>query len=228
MNCSSNWRDYTNACWAANWHRFFTDDPNDARGKMGWPNRFQDALANAAEVFNYYSSGDEVFWEFSTVPGELEGLRNISSSAYAWQKQETHKGSKDAVGTAEGGWGFNMLAYDPPVVYSAVQAGLMVADGTITSTPVFNCEFMPMLSDTAVFDSQMYALAKCVPALSSPMGGVQVVSDVISENFNLNDLNRPNGWGRFNTYWQHSDMKDMSYFYVFQLYDELITKGGLR
>ena len=98
----------------------------------------------------------------------------------------------------------------------------------ITSTPVFNCEFMPMLSDTVDFDSQMCALAKCVPPLSSPMGGVQVVSDVISENFNLNDLNRPNGWGRFNTYWQHSDMKDMSYFYVFQLYDELITKGGLR
>ena len=59
----------------------------------------------------------------------------------------------------------------------------------ITSTPVFNCEFMPMLSDTVDFDSQMYALAKCVPALSSPMGGVQVVPDVISENFNLNAMN---------------------------------------
>ena len=48
---------------------------------------------------------------------------------------------------------------------------------------------MPMLSDTVDFDSQMYALAKCVPALSSPMEGFQVVSDVISENFNLNAMN---------------------------------------
>lgn len=26
----------------------------------------------------------------------------------------------------------------------------------------------------------------------------------------------------------HSDMKDMSYYYVYKLYDELIEKGGLR
>ena len=53
------WHAYTNACWASNWHRLFADDPNDARGKMGWAGRFTDALTNATEVYNYYSSGDD-------------------------------------------------------------------------------------------------------------------------------------------------------------------------
>ena len=28
--------------------------------------------------------------------------------------------------------------------------------------------------------------------------------------------------------WFHSDMKDMAYFYVYPLYDELKTKGSLK
>lgn len=44
---------------------------------------------------------------------------------------------------------------------------------------------------------------------------------------------RPNGWGRneesfYKLNWLHSDMKDMAYFYVFRLYDQLIQKGILK
>ena len=74
----SAWHDYTNASWAANWHQFFKNDPNDARGKMGWANRFQDALTNATEVFNYYSSGDEVFHETANPPWLLAGLDMVA------------------------------------------------------------------------------------------------------------------------------------------------------
>lgn len=35
---------------------------------MKWPGRFTDALANAGEVFNYYSSGDSVFVEENDIP----------------------------------------------------------------------------------------------------------------------------------------------------------------
>jgi len=38
--------------------------------------------------------------------------------------------------------------------------------------------------------------------------------------------NHKNGWGRsgnpYNDQWLHSDMKDMAYYYVFRLYDELV------
>ena len=46
-------RDFTNVCWAANWHRWFVCDPDDARGQMGWPGHFTAALANAVEVFKH-------------------------------------------------------------------------------------------------------------------------------------------------------------------------------
>ena len=108
MNFSSEWRDYTNACWAANWHRLFAGDPSDARGKMGWPGRFADALTNATEVFNYYSSGDDVFAETASMPSLLEGARTwhlnwflwvipyptvgLTFENHCWQKQEVLKG----------------------------------------------------------------------------------------------------------------------------------------
>lgn len=60
----------------------------------------------------------------------------------------------------------------------------------------------------------------------------------ITENINMNldDLEggvlRPNGWGRSpvrnQTPWLHSDMKDMAFFYVYKLYEQLIQKGNLK
>ena len=226
------WQDYTNACWAANWHCLFNGDPTDARGGMGWPNRFQDALGNAAKVYNYYSTGDEIFHEMATPPDVLDGVTE-SFASYSWQKQETHKGLKDIAGTTEGGWGFRMLAYDPPVCCSAVDAAAMVADGSIADAPVFNCEFAPMLLANASIDDQWYALAKCVPAVSSAVGGCPIIFGNKIENHDLNEGERyRNGWGRPSendaTPWKHSDMKDMTYFYVYKLYEQLVENGGLK
>lgn len=44
------------------------------RGNMKWPGRFTDALANAGEVFNYYSSGDAVFTEVDGIPDLLDDV----------------------------------------------------------------------------------------------------------------------------------------------------------
>ena len=70
----SDWRGYTNLCWAANWHRWFQGDANDSRGRMGWPDYFADAIANAVTVCNYYSSGDEIFEEMPSTPSALSGV----------------------------------------------------------------------------------------------------------------------------------------------------------
>ena len=41
-----------------------------------------------------------------------------------------------------------------------------------------------------------------------------------------------NGWGRtdYNQRWLHCDLKDMAYFYIYKLYDELVgfDKGDLK
>ena len=51
-------------------------------------------------------------------------------------------------------------------------------------------------------------------------------------NMNLDEaiggVPRPNGWGRGSPDWHHSDMKDMAYFYVYKLYEQLIQKGDLK
>ena len=239
------WHDYTNACWASNWHRLFEQNPDDSRGKMGWPNRFQDALINATEVLNYYSSGDDVFKELATVPSRLDGVTE-STEMYCWQKQETLKGAAVVAGTAYGGWGFhewvggfNPDNYVPTNAhYTVEQATAMVADGSVTNNPVFNRGFAPMFDRNASQDDQWLALAKYVPALSSPVGGRAVQIEEIDFNINMNltdeesGIPRPNGWGRpvvdDKTDWHHSDMKDMAYFYVYKLYEQLIQKGNLK
>mgnify|MGYP003314582246 CR=1 FL=1 len=42
-------------------------------------------------------------------------------------------------------------------------------------------------------------------------------------NFIQRPLNHMHGLN-----WQHSDMKDMAYFYVYKLYEQLVQKGNLR
>lgn len=114
----------------------------------------------------------------------------------------------------------------------------MVADGSITNRPIFDVSgAMEMMNPNATEDDVFLALAKHVPALSSPVGGNEVRVDGIQENIDMNDSSldgvpRPNYWGRnhqvFGSAWLHSDMKDMAYFYIYKLYEQLMQKGNLR
>ena len=223
----TDWRPYTNLCWASNWFRWFADDPNDARGRMGWPGRFTSALSNAGAVYNYYSMGDEVFHETQTPPWLFEGMVD-STANYCWQKQETLKGSRAPAGTDFGGWGFHLMLGE--VFYSALTAADAVANGSVTNYPVFDRGFTPMFDRSASLDEVFMALAKYVPAVSSPVGGNAVLGR--NRDFDLNSDNYRNGWGRpavkNQTPWLHSDMKDMAFFYVYKLYEQLVQKGNLK
>ena len=107
----------------------------------------------------------------------------------------------------------------------------------MTNYPVFDRGFTPMFDRSASLDDQRLALAKYIPAVSSPVGGNAVFDDD-DKNINMNDSSggvpRPNGWGRafgdnnVTPPWKHSDMKDIAYFYVYKLYEQLITKGNLK
>ena len=269
----SSWYDYTNACWAANWYRFFEDDPTDSRGKMKWPGRFTDALANATEVFNYYSTGDAVFTETEDIPSLPDGTLHIgidwsaltipfyafdvpmvfvyptiefTLDNHCWQKQEVMKGMKTLAGTASGGWRFNIWReydYDEKrwnyLCYTPYGASVVASDGSVTNRPVFDVSGAEeMMNHDAPEEDVFLALAKHVPALSSPVGGNAVRVDVVRENIDMNDSSddgvpRPNGWGRdenhaYKLNWLHSDMKDVAFFYVYKLYEQLVDKGGLK
>ena len=170
------------------------------------------------------------------------GTLNITAEAYCWQKQETHKGLEPIAGSMIGGWGFHYWseriggpdssAYQM-VCYSAETASVMVADGSITNHPVFSVTGTQLNNRDATQDDIYRALAEHVPAISSPVGGTLVAGDSIYENHDLDGLEFRNGWGRstahkYKTEWQHSDMKDMAFFYVYPLYDQLTTKGALK
>ena len=242
------WNGYTNLCWSANWHKWFHDDSTDARGKMGWPDYFSAALNNAGAAYNYYSSGDLVFMETETPPGVTAGLfhwptlsltwplisLNITEEAYSWQKQETHKGVDPLAGTLHGGWGFHCweetVEGEPEfVMHSAAAANAMVEDGSVTNDPVFSIAGTQLNNRNATQDDIWLSLAKHVPAVSSPVGGMATLG---FEDHDLNGQSYREGWGRqgsvYNQNWLHSDMKDMPFFFVYPFYDELVQKGVLK
>ena len=143
--------------------------------------------------------------------------------------------------TLSGGWGFNVWQeYDEraqilkSVCYSPAGAVAAIADGSITNRPAFDVsDAEEMLDPNATDDDVFLALAKHVPALSSPVGGILVTLGNRIENHDLNSADTyRNGWGRnhptYEDAWLHSDMKDMAYFYVCKLYEQLVQKGVLK
>ncbi|MDD6030565.1 MAG: hypothetical protein PUE68_07075 [Kiritimatiellae bacterium] len=160
----------------------------------------------------------------------------LSPSNYTWQKQETLKGRGAPIGTESGGWGFHYNpapnpnhVWPPPMAepYSPAEAASMLADGRILSRPVFSdADAGEMLDAGAAANDIFLALAKHVPAISSPVGGKTVLPN--DENHDLNGGAFRNGWGRDSSGWKHSDMKDMAFYFVHKLYSQLTLKADLK
>ena len=74
--------------------------------------------------------------------------------------------------------------------------------------------------------SQAFAITKVkVPTLpQSEWADTEVMTNVA---INLSN-SRTFDSDFYGANWLHSDMKDMAYFYVYPLYDELKTKGNLK
>ena len=99
----SDWDGYHERTWAANWYTWFTNNTDDARAKIGWAGHFAPLLnRQGLSVYNFYSSGDEVFDEADETPGIATGVfhwptlnlewpfihLNWTLDAFPWQKQE--------------------------------------------------------------------------------------------------------------------------------------------
>lgn len=164
----------------------------------------------------------------------------------SWQKQEVLKGSGGPGGTAYGGWCFHSWIVheleigiggisqyvDNTYKYSASEANAMVSDGSVTNNPVFNRDADEMFDRNSPINDQRLCLAKYVPAVSSAIGGIDLEMSTIA-NDDLNSSKYRHGWGRPTSdnisFWLHSDLKDMAYYYVYPLYDELVKeKGNLK
>ena len=210
------WNGYDSLSWAANWYTWFTNTPNDARADIVWAGHFAPLLnRQGLDVFNFYSSGDEVFAENSSTPGLTTGVfhwptlnldwpffhPNLELDAFPWQKQEVFKGV-NAAGSLSAGWGFhcwrtNINNETVWVRYSAAGANAMVADGSIATNAVFDrgvsAMFSPTMSDYDIAD----ILAFHIPAVSSPAGKVPIRDEGQKKDFDINSPDyRANDWGR--------------------------------
>ena len=252
------WNGYDSLSWAANWYTWFTNDVNDARGKIGWAGHFAPLLnRQGLDVFNFYSSGDEVFAENSSAPGVATGVfhwptlnldwpffhLNLELDAFPWQKQEVFKGV-NAAGSLSAGWGFhcwptNINNETVWIRYSAAGANAMVADGSIATNAVFDRGVSAMFSSTISDYDIADILAFHIPAVSSPAGKVAVFGD--NDAIDMNVSCKANSWGRqgvdgedeqgqpITTYpWLHSDIKNMAYYYIYPAFTNMVEKGVLK
>jgi hypothetical protein len=73
-------------------------------------------------------------------------------------------------------------------------------------------------------------LARGIPALSSATG-LNVLNLAGVDNYDAEN-NKPNGWGRsggtYLTRWLHSDLRNMAYLYTYDLFNQIVSCGGLQ
>ena len=110
------WHEYPDFSWAPLWHQLFGG--SDTRQNLTWIDRFV-AVPDLTDLFNFYSTGDEVLSLFDTPDANgvgtitVEGGTGGSMTYHSWQKQERFKGrfGVDAwlgnAGTSWMGWGLS-------------------------------------------------------------------------------------------------------------------------
>jgi hypothetical protein len=232
------WRGYEPQTWSANSHELYSYP--DKRSQLTWRGRFASVVSNA---YNFYSSEDEVFemhpdsvstltgvdFDHLFIPDDLEH--------YTWQKQEVFKGRDSSwlpgsLGSTKWwGWGFEKNWLGQTV---SDEAANVLTENQLRDEPVFrqNPEFyfrVDNLTDEAV--NQMLAMG--LPALSPAAGQATNLNVFATQGLGRRDISilKANGWPRnhetYLTRWLHSDCKDVSYFYTYNLFNELVKKGGL-
>ena len=130
----------------------------------------------------------------------------------------------------------------------SVSEALRMSPEDFKTNTVFYCYPTSMNSTNIDLLVRAAHLTQGIPALARPTGGASLFP-VLNRNSNYNldhvptpedeedgsatsfGVARPNGWPtrfRWNDRWLHSDIKDVSYFYIFKFYEKVVEKGNLR
>jgi hypothetical protein len=243
------WYEYATRLWASKWHLLFST--NDYRSQLTW----RDRLSNFgnAEVFNFYSSGEEVLRTHPGMPPDVPGylveeivgfFDTDPPGLYVWALQEKMKGRtlfNSVLGSNHGGWGFN-TGYDVftngQYIHLPPAQASQLPDAQLRTSAFFNTSF-----DTPLFgvSGSAYAqtnrnriLADAIPALTLPVGANEVPrlspQGQPSRNLNMHE-DFKNGWPleRDEPFdWLHSDFRDVAYTFVYKVFDEFVNRGNLK
>ena len=241
----TDWSGYQNKAWASCWNEHFSQSGvNDDRAKLRWKGRF--ASIPPSVMYNFYSPGDEVLMinmDYSVLYPTTGGEFRL----YAWQKQERFKGRSMVYGTSWSGWGFGHPTCTEQVWDASAQAWVYLTHEYYPDTVAANAASVSQIMDFPVFTrypDEMFTnaiplqvqneiLAKGIPALSPPAGNSPIPGLDADHNINLDvmDVYKMNGWRlhtRYGSAWLHSDWMNMSYQFVYPLFDKIVEIGGLR
>ncbi|MCX6984754.1 MAG: hypothetical protein NT118_08400, partial [Lentisphaerae bacterium] len=232
--------------FSSEWFRLFAGDPNDPRGKLTWRGLFQDM--NGATCYNFYSSGEEVLDNITHDKGNLTLIDDAvygtgDISLYCWGSQEKLKGRmlmNGLVGSNYAGWGFNGYYYDLEMLHMSSSDAQNINPEQLKTKPFF-CDSPSELFSQDAGTAQTYALnnrfailAKAIPARSFAIGRNEI--NRIETGFESLDMMAmksgpdKNWWPntRDNDRWLHSDFKNVSYLYTFDVYNNIVSLGGLK
>jgi hypothetical protein len=230
------WSDIPESMRASRYSDLFSHTPNDFRLGLSWKGRF----AGIQNAVNCYSPTEDVLKNPKV--NKIFGMSVGEDFGGAWSKQELFKGCALWYGVnsitfagaeIEGGWGINArymanpLAYIPLSGFNPSYFSEYTREDLITK-PLFtsmNDDRMSSTNELNFVDANLRAkmLGDAIPAESFAAGANETGG--VENNYNM-QIDTPNGWPRKDFEWLHSDLKDVSYFYVHKLFIYLL-QGGL-
>ncbi len=243
--------DYEDRLTASHWHKLFLDTSTvsgDGRQYLTWRDRF----AGITFATNFYSSGEEVL---RNADGTLPSLTSqfMQKGPNSWTFQEMRKGTYGAhsvsLNPTHGGWEFNDDEGAPDYYENGVRLSPQqmegVADHELREVPFFGnfVEDFEVLHNphghpdaiTLSYENNTHyrLLSSAIPAASFAAGANEIEDFVTPEtNRNIDQQTyRTSGeWPaeRPNSNWLHSDLKNIAYPYVYQLFDLIVEKGNFK
>lgn len=240
----SDWFGYQKRFGASEWHQLF--GPDDGRSRLTWRKRFA-ALPSGINYVNFYSGGEDVLASYGGTQPAPSDLISFNLGRNAWVLQEKWKGRPlGLAGSLWMGWGFNLTddQYNPYLKghLDASEANLVVGNNNqLILRPFFN-NLAPASIESVLFQDMSLdfstirpnynsLMAYAIPALTTATGGWAGGEMISNKNFFVTDMNLKKDnitWPRREQRWNHSDIRDVAFPFVYKIIDELAIKGALQ
>jgi len=247
----NDWADYKPSLWMSEWHQLFVKfDPQDSRSKLTWRDKFKARPTNT-NYYNFYSSGEEVLGVLPlNTPVTQIFVDNMNQTgSYAWAIQEKLKGGNpipvDFVDNSRGGWGFNLEDYaekDPYGRNTSKPISFFLAndipDADLKMKPFFkkgsetDLYELGAIGSTYAKNNMNRLLANAMPARTLPAGANKVNAIDPERNLDMqlvfknDNKDWPADRGKLKN-WRHSDLKNVAYPFIYLMFDNIVTLGGL-
>jgi hypothetical protein len=206
------WYDIDQSKWAANWHTCIITD-NDSRKSLKWRGRY----SGMHDIVNCYSPTEEI-------------LANATVNGWGgvWGAQELFKGTASlhfVPGNCEGGWGYNDEYTNIAGMLTDFAKTNEFTNLELIVNPLFrklDNGIFHQTNSIAIAQTELNkVMSDAIPATSFAAGANPIGASIL-EDYNFQSSESPNGWPRDTYGWFHSDVYDIAYFYIYNIFFKLI------